>query len=187
MRLIVGLGNPGKQYEKTRHNIGFRILKSFAKRKGLTPWVRKGNSKLIIQPDLALLLPYTFMNRSGVAVRYWALKLGVSSSEILVIHDDVDIEFGEIRFKSGGSSGGHKGLNSIISETRNQNFSRLRFGIGKDPDLPTEEYVLQDFSPEEESRLPVLLENAIIGLDIWLEEGIEACMNQFNRKNLLSP
>lgn len=127
------------------------------------------------------------MNRSGVAVKNWVTKLGVSPEGILVIHDDVDIEFGEIRFKSGGSSGGHKGLNSIIAEIKTSDFSRLRFGIGKDPNLPTEEYVLQDFSPDEELRLPVLLENAIKALDLWLEEGIEACMNQFNRKNLLSP
>jgi PTH1 family peptidyl-tRNA hydrolase len=187
LKLIVGLGNPGKQFEKNRHNIGFRILRAFARKRGLTPWVRRGNSRFILHADFTLLLPLTFMNRSGIAVKKWMIQLGVSPSEILVIHDDVDIEFGEIRFKSGGSSGGHKGLNSIISEIKTQDFSRLRFGIGKDPDFPTEEFVLQDFSPEEEGRIQVLLESAIQGLDLWLEEGIEACMNRFNRKNLLSP
>ncbi|MGB9553181.1 MAG: aminoacyl-tRNA hydrolase, partial [bacterium] len=132
------------------------------------------------------LLPQTFMNLSGLAVKSFVLQFKLHPENILVIHDDADIEFGEIRFKRGGSSAGHKGLNSIISELKDDDFSRLRFGIGKNPDYSTEEYVLQAFSKEEEKKLPLLLEQAVLGIEMWQEKGIESCMNFFNRKNLLS-
>ncbi len=186
MKLIVGLGNPGKIYERTRHNIGFKILKAYAKKHCLPPWRKKGQAKFVKVNDLILLLPLTFMNLSGLAVKNFAHQYAIDSREILVVHDDADIEFGEIRFKEGGSSAGHKGLASIITELQSDSFSRLRFGIGKNPDWPTEEYVLQPFYREEEERLPLLLEHAVSGVELWLKKGIEACMNFFNRKNLLS-
>ncbi|MDI6868443.1 MAG: aminoacyl-tRNA hydrolase [Coprothermobacterota bacterium] len=186
MKLVAGLGNPGKIYERTRHNIGFRILRAYAKKHGLQPWHKKGKARFIKFDDLILLLPQTFMNLSGLAVSNFARQYKLSPEDILVVHDDVDIEFGEIRFKEGGSSAGHKGLASIIAELQSESFSRLRFGIGKNPDLPTEDYVLQNFSREEEQKLPLLLEHAVSGIELWLDNGIEACMNFFNRKNLLS-
>jgi len=186
LKLIVGLGNPGKIYEHTRHNIGFRILKSYAKKHSLPAWRKRGQAKYVLVNDFIFLLPQTFMNLSGLAVKNFVLRFNLRPEDILVIHDDTDIEFGEIRFKKEGSSAGHKGLNSIISELQSDKFSRLRFGIGKSPQFPTEEYVLQPFSKEEEQKLSLLLEHAILGIEMWQEKGVEACMNFFNRKNLLS-
>ncbi len=103
----------------------------------------------------------------------------------MVVHDDVDLPFGQIRFKQGGSSAGHKGLRSIESNLGSVGFLRLRFGIGRASAIPTEEYVLQLFSQEEEHRLSQLLQSAGEGLDLWLEQGLESCMNRFNRKNML--
>lgn len=103
----------------------------------------------------------------------------------MVVHDDVDLPFGQIRFKQGGSSAGHKGLRSIESNLGSVQFFRLRFGVGRISAIPTEEYVLHPFSREEEGRLPRLLQLATEGLDLWLEQGLESCMNRFNRKNML--
>jgi len=185
LRLIVGLGNPGKQFALTRHNIGFRVVKAFTHQNNLPRWQRRSKSKYIRLDDLLLLLPQAFMNLSGVPVAHVVREFHVRPEDILVVHDDVDIAFGEIRFKENGSSAGHKGLISIISQLKENGFARLRFGIGKIPGMPTEEYVLEPFLPEEEEKLPELIEHAASGIKLWLESGIEACMNSFNRRKLL--
>lgn len=112
-------------------------------------------------------------------------KYPISPREILVVHDDVDIPFGEIRFKEGGSSAGHKGLNSIIAVIGSSDFARLRFGIGRDLSKETEDYVLEPFSDEEQKALPMLLKVASEGIELWKKGDIQVCMTIFNRKNWL--
>jgi PTH1 family peptidyl-tRNA hydrolase len=131
------------------------------------------------------LLPQTFMNETGRSVATCLNFFRLSAEDLMVAHDDVDLPFGQIRFKQGGSSAGHKGLRSVESNLGSVRFSRLRFGVGRISAIPTEEYVLQFFSREEERQLPQLLHLAAEGLDLWLEQGIESCMNRFNRKNML--
>ncbi len=126
------------------------------------------------------------MNLSGIAVSDLVGSFSLGLTDLLVVHDDVDLPFGEIRFKQGGSSGGHQGLQSILNQLGTDNFARLRFGIGRGlAGLATEEYVLQLFSKQEEEALPRLLELASEGVENWAMQGISAAMNLFNRRNLL--
>jgi PTH1 family peptidyl-tRNA hydrolase len=182
---IVGLGNPGPDFEGTRHNVGFRIARIWATKRNLGRFRRKFLGRFARDLGVAILLPQTFMNETGRSVAACLTFFHLLPEDLMVAHDDVDLPFGQIRFKQGGSSAGHKGLRSIESNLGSVLFSRLRFGVGRISDIPTEEYVLQPFSREEEHRLPQLLQLATEGLDLWLEQGLESCMNRFNRKNML--
>jgi PTH1 family peptidyl-tRNA hydrolase len=182
---IVGLGNPGPAFIGTRHNIGFRVVRAWAAQKNFGRFRRKFLGRFTQDRCVAVLLPQTFMNETGRSVAACLRFIHLLPEDLMVVHDDVDLPFGQIRFKQGGSSAGHKGLRSIESNLGSGGFFRLRFGIGRDSGIPTEEYVLQYFSQEEEHRLFQLLPLAGEGLDLWLEQGLESCMNRFNRKNML--
>ena len=169
MKLIVGLGNPGSQYAKTRHNVGFLILDELA-HQFQADWSVKKRWKSevaefsIDDERILLIKPQTFMNRSGEAVqaaRGFFKK--VSIDNIIVIHDDIDLVFGDIRVKQGGSSAGHRGINSITQQINNRNFHRIRIGIGRPDhkDLPIEDWVLKNFSESEWQSLPGVYETAI--------------------------
>jgi len=149
MKLIVGLGNPGKKYEKTRHNIGFRvidILKSKIERQNL---------------GIILLKPQSFMNSSGVEVLKKMNFYRCKPENLFVVYDDLDLPFGEIRIRHKGSSGGHKGVQSIIEAIQTEYFTRVRIGIGRPPEnVLVERYVLEDFSIEEEKVLPKIIDEA---------------------------
>jgi PTH1 family peptidyl-tRNA hydrolase len=165
MKLIVGLGNPGEKYEKTRHNIGFIILEKIATKRGvvLNAWRLEPHyeSRFAEMGDLEnrikLVLPQTFMNNSGRAVKlckdYWK----VDSEDIWVIHDDVDLEFGKVRINLGGTSAGHKGIESIIQAIGEQ-FWRIRVGVGKSEKIPTEEWVLINFEKSEAEKLSKIID-----------------------------
>jgi peptidyl-tRNA hydrolase, PTH1 family len=154
-KLIVGLGNPGEKYAGTRHNLGWMAVDRFA---GDDPW--KPNGRL--QADLAkhgeqiLAKPQTFMNRSGQAVKKLATFYQVPPAGLLVVSDDIDLPFGESRFRPSGGSGGHKGLQDIIEALGHQDFARLRLGVGRS-DKPTD-HVLSEFTDEEKSKLPEFIE-----------------------------
>lgn len=163
MRLIVGLGNPGGKYQNTRHNIGFIVLDKIAEKRGVvfrlephyeSRFADMGN----LNDRIKLAEPQTFMNESGRAVaktkNYWK----VDSEDIWVIHDDVDLEFGKVRVNLGGSSAGHKGIESIINSI-GEEFWRIRVGVGKDDIIPTEEWVLMKFSKEEQERLEHIVDS----------------------------
>lgn len=152
MKLVVGLGNPGEKYEKNRHNIGFLILEKIAQKKEVTfrlesmydsRYAELGS----LENRIKLVQPQTFMNDSGLAVEKTKNYYKVDSEDIWVIHDDVDLEEGKIRIQLGGSSAGHKGVQSVIDHIGDQ-FWRIRVGVGRDEKIPTESWVLMNFSDE---------------------------------------
>ena len=182
--MIVGLGNPGDEYEKTRHNAGFWVLNLLAETLGLEVKQKKfgarfgsveyGNKKLI------LLKPWNYMNRSGqavaTAVGFYKLEL----SDLLVISDDLAIDVGRIRIRSKGSAGGQKGLADILSKVGTENVARLRVGIGSDERMLAEDYVLKKPRKEERPLLEKAIEKAVQAVLCWIEQGIEATMNENN-------
>lgn len=183
--LIVGLGNPGEEYEQTRHNAGFMVIDRlledfpagrFEKRHTAESFVYAGNFR---GKPLNLQKPLTFMNLSGKAVAPVARKLGLRPEEILVIHDDLDLPVGKIRLKSGGSDGGHNGIKSIIAELGSPAFKRLRIGIGRPLPGQTVDYVLGKFE-DEVIDIQVVIEAAKNAVQTVLTAGISRAMNQFN-------
>lgn len=170
--MIVGLGNPGTKYEFTRHNLGVLAVKSFAYRQGWTFKEEKRFSAQIAEGKIddckiALLLPMTYMNLSGNAVQPYLAYYGLSPEDLIVVTDDVYVEYGQMRFRTEGSAGGHNGLKSIEARLATQGFPRLRLGIGQGPvGMPLEEYVLNLFSQEELAELPPFLEQATSALKL---------------------
>ena len=165
MKLLVGLGNPGKKYERTRHNIGFLVVEEIAKEKQLEFKNKTSIEAEVAQADdLVLLKPQTFMNVSGRAVKAFVSKNKCNASDMVVIYDDADLPFGEIKFKQAGSSGGHNGIQSIIeSFPAGTPIARVRIGIGRaiNPDVPLDAFVLQKWTDEEEKKLPDVIKRAI--------------------------
>ncbi|MBS0616171.1 MAG: aminoacyl-tRNA hydrolase [Verrucomicrobia bacterium] len=182
-RLIVGLGNPGSAYEATRHNIGFRVVRHLASQKGLK-WREKSrwSAETAMEDSLVLLLPLTYMNCSGESVRKCLKDLGLSPEQMLVVCDDVALDFGQLRIREGGSSGGHNGLKNIEAHLGSQKYPRLRIGVGSHKGHNLADYVLGKFSAAEEAEMPKVLEKASSALSLWLEEGTLKAMNQFNVK-----
>lgn len=158
MKLIVGLGNPGMEYNNTRHNIGFMILDSFL---GNVKWKSKNNAlyyeQSINNEKYIFIKPLTFMNLSGDAVIKYVKYYDINLDDILVIHDDLDLEFGSIRLKDNSSSGGHNGIKSIISCLHTQEFKRLKIGVSNNKNIDTKDYVLGKFSKSEIQKLNELL------------------------------
>ncbi|MBQ7941949.1 MAG: aminoacyl-tRNA hydrolase [Muribaculaceae bacterium] len=184
--LIVGLGNIGAEYRNTRHNIGFKVLDAFAEasntsfstqRYGDIAQVRVKNKQLI------LLKPSTYMNLSGEAVRYWMNKENIPLENILVIVDDLALPFGAIRIKGKGSDGGHNGLKNIADMLCTQNYARIRFGIGNDfPKGAQIEYVLGNFSEEQEKLMPERIAVAIDAIKAYCLSGLTFAMNNYSNK-----
>ncbi len=184
--LIVGLGNPGTEYQDTRHNIGFSILDTFAGTTGVRfrdkryGFIAEYNHKTHI---FFLLKPATYVNRSGRAVNYWLQKSRVDVENLLVIVDDISLLFGTLRLKSKGGDGGHNGLLNISQILGHQNYARLRFGIGNIYDYGDQvDYVLGKWTDEEEKALPgriSVCHDIIISFGI---SGIEKTMNDYNNK-----
>lgn len=188
MKLIVGLGNPGSKYADTRHNVGFKAARALADRYGVRLNTKTFNSFIgkgrVFSEDVVIALPQTYMNMSGEAVRMISMRGKTEPKDILVICDDVNLELGIIRIRPEGSSGGHKGLESIIEHMGNRGFSRLRIGIGKDtgnPDLSG--YVLAPFKKSEIKALEAAIESAVECCEEWIKEGAESAANRFNIKN----
>lgn len=184
--LIVGLGNIGPEYTDTRHNIGFMTVDSLAAASGAT-WksCRYGDMATlrVKNCELLLLKPSTFMNLSGVAVRYWMNKEKLPLQNLLVIVDDLALPFGSIRLRGSGSDAGHNGLKNIASELGNQNYPRLRFGIGNDfPRGGQVDYVLGCFPAEERKLLPERLEHACEAIKAFCLSGLEFAMTRYNGK-----
>ena len=184
--LVVGLGNPGIKYTETRHNIGFKILDFLAEKKGLTfeakryGDVTKFNFK---GKNFTLLKPTTFMNLSGNAVRYWLEKENINLSNLLVITDDLNLNFGTIRLKGKGSDGGHNGLKDIQAKIGTTTYPRFRFGISNEfPQGNQVDYVLGEWDENERSKLNERLEKSAELIQQFGLAGINETMNQFNGK-----
>ncbi|HSX04424.1 MAG TPA: aminoacyl-tRNA hydrolase [Rhabdochlamydiaceae bacterium] len=180
--LIVGLGNPGKAYEETRHNVGFRVVQLLAEKRGLSLKPRldiaKGNlaEGEMLGKDVLLLQPLTYMNSSGYAVRLCCDYFKVPFEHALVIVDDVALPFGHLRFRTGGSAGGHNGLKSVEEYLGTQDYPRLRIGVGHDPQSELASYVLGPFTKEEKGALGDIFGNAVIVVETWITLGPEAAM-----------
>ena len=186
MHLIVGLGNPGAEYARTRHNAGFLLVQKLAERWGANWTLEKKFSSRVARVDrnggrVLLCEPQTFMNLSGEAVGALATFYRMEPKRLLVVVDDADLPFGEIRLRARGSSGGHHGLESIEQHLASREFPRLRIGIGrKDGARQIANYVLGRFSPDEWVLAEKVLAAAADQAECWLSAGIEKAMNQFN-------
>jgi len=186
MFLIVGLGNPGMAYAHTRHNLGFRIVQQVARETGIT-LSKKGHKArygegLIDGEKIILARPQTYVNLSGQSVKSFLQSLGIAPSQLLVIHDDIDLPFGALRLKRGGGSGGHNGIESIIRHIQTDEFNRLKVGVGRPP-LKEEpaDYVLKSFSSSEKKKLSPLIAKAAEAVLMVIEQGMERAMNEYNR------
>lgn len=186
MKLICGLGNPGPEYETTRHNAGFMVCDILSRRHNIPVATRKfsglSGTGMIGSDKILILKPGTFMNRSGQsagpAMHYFKVEL----EDLIVIHDDVDLDTGRIVVKQGGGTGGHKGLRSLIQHLGSPDFYRIRFGVGR-PDNPaydTADYVLSGFSKDEEDMVEQALEDAADAVETLLDKGFVFAANRFN-------
>ncbi|MDE6276629.1 MAG: aminoacyl-tRNA hydrolase [Muribaculaceae bacterium] len=184
--LIVGLGNIGDEYARTRHNIGFMVLDAYAEASNISfSTERYGDiaRTRLKNKQLILLKPSTYMNLSGNAVRYWKEREGIDVSNILVIVDDIALPFGAIRLKPSGSDAGHNGLKNIAQMLGTQAYPRLRFGVGNDfPRGCQVDYVLGQFTPEQKAELPGRIDVAIEAMKECVLAGIQTAMCKFNNK-----
>ncbi len=193
MKLIIGLGNPGKTYAHNRHNIGFRCLNHLAKLHSIQVKKHQCQSQVgvgrIAGVEVLLAKPKTFVNLSGEAVGSLMRKYKIPASDLIVIYDDLDLPLGRLRLRPGGSAGGHKGIKSIISALSSKDFCRIKVGIGRPTDedsnpLSDEDviigYVLSDFTPREEAAIKPAIATVAEAVDCILTEGVVAAMNKFN-------
>ena len=183
--LIAGLGNPGAEYQKTRHNAGFRVIDALAETLGadFQSWQNLGvYAKVVIGgQDVLLAKPMTYMNLSGQLISGLARFYKVPPEKILICFDDMSLKVGDIRLRSSGSAGGQKGMKHIIEQLGTDQIARLRLGIGPKPEkFDLVDYVLGKFSRDEEKLLEPALERAVCALETYFKNGLERAMNQFN-------
>jgi PTH1 family peptidyl-tRNA hydrolase len=186
VKLVVGLGNPGKKYQHTRHNIGFRVIDHIAAQQGVSvnkkrcdslvgEWILAGEKILLVKPQ-------TYMNRSGEAIKGLLREFRASGREMVVVYDDLDLPFGRIRVRPGGSAGGHRGALSILESLAGAAFFRVRVGIGRPPEgVDPADFVLTAFTSDEVEHLNALIDRAANAVICLLREGGERAMLEFNR------
>ena len=183
MHILVGLGNPGRKYSDTKHNFGFWVLNRFTEKKSLTFQAGKGDYLLAKKGDLICIKPTSFMNNSGMPVLDVKQFFKVEPNQFLVVYDDIDLPLGTIRFRDGGGTGGHKGIESIIYQIQSENFNRLRIGIATEDEMrPAEKYVLNPFRDGQKEIVNDMIEKACEGIEYYLSHDIKETMNQFNEK-----
>lgn len=190
MRLFVGLGNPGPKYARNRHNIGFMAVDRIAADHGFPAWRAKFQGEVsegrLGTERVVLLKPQTFMNLSGTSLGAAARFYKVPPADVLVVHDELDLPYAKLQLKAGGGTGGHNGLNSIRESWGEENYGRLRFGIGKPQGPNAKErvvgHVLGDFSAEERQSLREHIEKACDVCDSWARDGLQKAMNRWNGK-----
>ena len=183
--LLVGLGNPGADYERTRHNVGFRVVEEAGRKWQATwqPWQKLGEyAKVsVCGHEVFLLKPFTYMNESGRAVSSLARFYKIAPQHCVICFDDVSLELGKLRIRKNGSAGGQKGMKSVIEQLGTQDIPRLRLGIGPKPEkFDLANFVLSRFSREQESILEETLSRAVEALEMIFTSGVEKAMNRFN-------
>lgn len=182
--MIVGLGNPGSEYENTRHNLGFRVVERLAHRWHVSLSRLECNALVAESSGTLLVAPQTFMNRSGYAARCLVQGRGVDPERILVVYDDVNLPLGRIRLRPNGSPGGHRGMESVVQNLQTEDIPRLRLGIAPhESDMSGEDlvdFVLNEFADSEEDAVIDLIGRAADACESWLRLGTEATMNRFN-------
>lgn len=185
MKIIVGLGNPGRTYLRTRHNLGFRVVEELAARYGLRFSKRQFNAEIadgtVAGVRVLLVKPQTFMNASGEAVAPLAGYYQVPPEDVLAIHDDLDLTPGKLRVRRSGSAGGHRGIASLIERLGTKEFPRVKIGIGH-PEGPIEvvDYVLQVFSADEAAVMERTVAEAADAVEVFLKDGLDAAMRKYN-------
>ena len=186
MKIIIGLGNIGREYENTRHNAGFMAIDKLAKMLEMDFNQEKFSAyfakKKIDGEDIILLKPTTYMNNSGIALRQCMDFYKVPSEDILVLYDDMDMPVGKLRLRQKGSAGGHNGIKSIISHIGTQEFDRIRIGIGKDKLIPVVDWVLGKFPQEQQDDLNHALEHAAKAAKFSIKHSFSDTMNRYNKK-----
>jgi PTH1 family peptidyl-tRNA hydrolase len=183
MTVLVGLGNPGRNYSDTKHNFGFWVLDKFAEKRSLKFQAGKGDYLLAKKGDLVCIKPTIFMNTIGVSLLDVKQFFKAETENFLVVYDDIDLPLGTLRFRKSGGTGGHKGIESIIYQLQSEDFNRLRMGIATDDDIrPSEKYVLTPFQNREEKLKNEMLEKACEGIDYFLSHDMKKTMNKFNEK-----
>ncbi len=187
MKIVFGLGNPGRDYERTRHNVGFQILDILARRHHIVFTPHKFDALAakvrLGQEDVLLVKPQTYMNLSGKAVAPIVRFYKVPLDNILVVYDDLDLAFGTLRMRPKGGDGGHKGMRSIIQHLGTSDFPRLRVGIGRPPGrMDPADFVLRPFTDEEEEEMRVVREEAADAVEIWATQGLEPAMRFVNAR-----
>lgn len=186
MFLFVGLGNPGPKYAGNRHNVGFMAVDRLAARAKADAYREKFNALLakatVAGEEAVLLKPLTYMNLSGESVQRAMTFFKVPLANVIVLHDELDVPFGQYRLKSGGGAAGHNGLRSIIQQCGGADFQRIRLGIGRPVHGTVESFVLSDFSPIERAELETVLEGASLISEAIVSKGLAAAMNRFNTR-----
>jgi PTH1 family peptidyl-tRNA hydrolase len=200
MWLIAGLGNPGKKYERNRHNVGFRVVDELVRRHDLGPlrekWGALAGTGMVAGVKVAIVKPMKYMNLSGFAVSQAVQFHSVAPEELVVVHDDIDLQFARLRLKAGGGHGGHNGLRSIVEQLGHSDFLRVRIGVGRPPSGPHEpgaerpdggagsgpvtSHVLGDFPGEMDREVGDLVGRAADAVEAILARGIRAAMNDYN-------
>jgi PTH1 family peptidyl-tRNA hydrolase len=188
VKLVVGLGNPGKKYQHTRHNLGFVILDRIAGENGVKIGKKVFDALVgewtVVGKKVFLAKPQTYMNRSGETVKALMREFGLTSEDVVVVYDELDLPFGKIRIRAKGSSAGHRGMVSIIDSLAGAPFYRVRVGIGRPPaGIEPADFVLEKFTPEELTRLDSVVSVAAEAVVCLLREGGRRAMEQFNRTN----
>lgn len=186
MKLVVGLGNKGREYENTRHNMGFMLVDRYLQYKNITDKFKEKFNAIYIETTInnekvIFIKPMTYMNNSGIAVRAFVDFYKLNSEDILVISDDLDLDLGKFRLRRNGSSGGHNGLKSIISHLGTDNFKRLRIGISNDKD-DVINYVLSKFSKKELNEIDIMFDTLVDVLDDYFVMDFTFLMSKYNRK-----
>ena len=186
MIIIAGLGNPTKEYEGTRHNVGFQVIDKIAEKYNIAVDAKKGRAyvgKGIIEGQKVLLVkPQTYMNLSGESIRELVDYFKVDpKEELLVIYDDISLDVGQLRIRKKGSAGGHNGIKNIIAHLGTQEFPRIKVGVGdKPPRMDLADYVLSRFSKEDREKMEQAFKDAAEAVEVMITEGADAAMNQFN-------
>jgi PTH1 family peptidyl-tRNA hydrolase len=186
MMIVVGLGNPGRRYRGTRHNLGHDVVQNLAARLRISlredGWAVTGKGRVGAE-HILLAIPETYMNANGQAVRDLLHRRRRRPADLLIVHDDLDLPLGHLRLRPGDSAGGHNGVQSIIEELGTGMFPRIRLGIGRPPSgVDPAEFVLQRFTPEERGIVDVAIARAAEAVTVAANEGLAAAMNRFNRR-----
>lgn len=185
MKLVAGLGNIGDKYVFTRHNAGFMVIDKWAMMQGATFAENKKLKCLLAKfkrngEDIIIIKPTTFMNLSGEAVRAVADYYKINFEDILIVYDDLSLELGRIRFRPNGSDGGHNGIKSVIKHLGTQQIARLKIGIGPQPPIPSEQFVLQNFYKSQLDILKPVLKIAVEGIEFYLDNDMQTVQNKYN-------
>ena len=184
MYLLCGLGNKDFQYSLTRHNVGYLVIDRFSERFNIPVNKNQSGCRIGVREDLILAKPDTYMNLSGDPLSRLIKKKNIDLANLIVIQDDLDMEFGKIRIRFNGRDGGHRGIRSIIERVGSSQFHRLKIGIGRNPSMASEEYVLTRFGRDEMPVLNDALDSAVDALDTFIREGSAKAMSMFNKKGL---